>query len=164
VASHAEEKIVTDQVADRCPGCAAIVRPGSPWCTLCFTDLRPAPLPDPEPVGRHAVAVNPLTTPLALLERSTPADGVVADGDVAAGPGWPCMRCGEQVGIELDVCPACGAGFMEVGVAPAGSGIGLGRFGTTPPDKKTQFLIMVGGAGLICVVILALMFVAGAVL
>ena len=24
----------------RCPACAAALRPGAPWCTLCYADLR----------------------------------------------------------------------------------------------------------------------------
>lgn len=38
------------RVEDTCPHCGAVVRPDAPWCTLCLTDLRPAPAPVPEPV------------------------------------------------------------------------------------------------------------------
>lgn len=29
----------------RCPRCSAHLRAGSQWCSLCYTDLRPAPAP-----------------------------------------------------------------------------------------------------------------------
>jgi hypothetical protein len=152
---RADDTFVTDQLADRCPGCAAVVRPGAPWCTLCFTDLRPAP-PSPEPAQPAQVQPEPLSASLVLLERD--GDDPLATSDAAA-LGWPCLRCGEQVGIDLEVCPVCGAGFMQVGGRDP---LGLGRFGGTP-DKKTQFFIMVGGGGLICLGILAILFVLGTV-
>ena len=34
--------------ATRCPACDAALPEGAPWCTLCFTDLRP-PEPEPQP-------------------------------------------------------------------------------------------------------------------
>jgi hypothetical protein len=149
---------VTDQVAERCPGCSAAVRPGAPWCTLCFADLRPAPPPELEPVRHGVAAVDPLTASLAVLDR----DADAADGSVTPDStdlGWPCLRCGEQVGIELSECPVCGAGFMQLG--ERGDLLGLGRFGGKAPDKKTQAFIMIGGAGLICLGILAILFVIG---
>jgi hypothetical protein len=53
----------------RCPRCSAHVRAGSDWCTLCYADLRPAPLepvaPEPTPQPEPAEAV---------LEQGVPAD------------------------------------------------------------------------------------------
>jgi Double zinc ribbon len=155
----ADDTFVTDQAADRCPGCAAVVRPGAPWCTLCFTDLRPAPAQPEEPTQplRPTIAGrDPASASLALLERGdddSDAPAVVA--------GWPCLRCGEQVGIDLEQCPVCGAGFMQL--SSERDPLGLGRFGGSSIDKKTQFFIMVGGAGLICLGILAILFVLGTV-
>ena len=194
-AGRADDRLVNDQVADRCPGCASAVRPGSPWCTLCFTDLRP-PAPEPEParadvvsapgVSRNTRGVDSSTAPLDLLERDEHGGSVgddlrdvdeagsparsqaEADADSRAdalmtdGPGWPCLRCGETVGLELSICPACGAGFMQGASGPGASS--LGRFGNGPLDTKTQFMIMIGGAGLLCGLILVGMFVIGAVL
>ncbi len=93
---------MTDVLATaRCPRCAALVRDGQPWCTLCHADLRPADLPPaptavPDPVasgghGRHATvtdgqlaeplrpASDPLNDPLDVLLAS--AEG----GELAAG-------------------------------------------------------------------------------
>jgi hypothetical protein len=82
------------------------VRPGSPWCTLCYTDLRPAPLPDPIPepepsYGAYAAfaagassaselgAFDPLTAPLALVEA-------MASGAVQALQTRPIMAAGPE--------------------------------------------------------------------
>ena len=60
----------------RCPQCAAHVRAGSEWCTLCYADLRPAPAP----------AVVDET-----ISAGTDADGagLVANADPAAGSTTP---------------------------------------------------------------------------
>jgi len=55
---------------DRCPKCAAGVRPGADWCTLCYADLRP-----PAPVQAPAQApVQP--PPHAPVHASALAGGV----------------------------------------------------------------------------------------
>jgi hypothetical protein len=43
---------------DRCPQCAALIRPEQAWCSLCHADLRPQPEPIELPV-EHAMAVDP---------------------------------------------------------------------------------------------------------
>jgi hypothetical protein len=186
---------VTVQPAERCPVCASAVRPGAQWCTLCFADLRPR---EPEPastsqpsdiVSGLLAAFDPLTAPLALLERDghdhaevgAPAgvvgegsegagalvrdasvrDGAVEDASVqAALAGWPCLTCGAIVQLELSACTACGAGFMTAGPGHRASG-GRGLM-SAATDKKAQLRIMIGGAGLICVMILVVLFVIGA--
>src|SRR4051794_8480334 len=95
---------------ERCPSCQAVVRAGDPWCTLCWTDLRPAPAPVrvPEPVLAAAavtvndVAVDPLSAPLAVVlgEAPAPAPAPVAPVAPAADetpvPTWPCVQCGAR--------------------------------------------------------------------
>jgi hypothetical protein len=168
------------------------VRAAAQWCTLCFADLRPRaePLaevapqpqlaelaPQPQlaelaPQPQPAVAFDPLTAPLALLERggvavervepAEPADATDPEGPVPAKlAGWPCMTCGDVVGIELSACPTCGAGFMMAAPGQTASG-GLGVLSAGATDKKLQLRIMIGGAGLLCVVILIVLFVVGA--
>jgi hypothetical protein len=201
----AEDEQVTDLVAARCPSCASAVRPGAQWCTLCFTDLRtreePPVQPDapvapaaavdrapaararhraPKPSDQEPAALDPLTAPLALLERTDPPipapkhAAPTPDGDGAPDEAaqteqtggeqsdafWPCLKCGESVGIELSHCPVCGGGFMESGFAVDGAG-GLDRLGSGAPDRQLKLRIMIGGAGLLTIAIVALLFIIG---
>ena len=65
-----------------CPGCAALLTRDSEWCSLCFTDLRPAPAPE----------VPPAPAPTAV---TTAGDGAYEDQvlpfdvDPGAVPGGP---------------------------------------------------------------------------
>lgn len=104
---------LTAVVDARCPSCAASLRPGAPWCTLCYADLRPAPAPTPDPVPEPVLAVppsasygvpaaDPLSAPLA-----GPA-GPTAGPD----PTWPCTTCGAANPLTLSACAGCGAGFL----------------------------------------------------
>jgi hypothetical protein len=77
----------------QCPHCRGAVRPGAPWCTQCWADLRPAPAPAPVP----AVPVGPAPVPAPVA---------------TAGSGWPCGTCGAVNGFDLDACAACGSGFL----------------------------------------------------
>lgn len=97
-------------VLSRCPSCAAILREGAPWCTLCFADLRPvaAPAPVELPVPSAAAyglpAADPLTAPTTQL--------VPAPTAATPDPTWPCATCGAANGLTADVCASCGAGFL----------------------------------------------------
>ena len=108
-----------------CPSCGAALRPGSPWCTLCYTDLRPPPPPEPaaEPpplpsaVPRTATygaaASDPLTAPLVELLPEQPAQ---APSDTVT---WPCTDCGTPNPLVASSCATCGSGFLA---AVAGQG------------------------------------------
>lgn len=82
-----------------CPACGAALRPGAPWCTLCYADLRPAPEPEPVPA------------PLTVSQPPAATDPPVAT-DPPAGPTWPCSRCDRRNAFALDACTACGASFL----------------------------------------------------
>jgi hypothetical protein len=85
---------------DRCPRCGAAVKPGDPWCTLCYADLRPPAAPvDPPAAVAAAPTYDPLSDPL-------PAAPV-------AGPTWPCSACGTVNPIERDTCAGCGLPFLS---------------------------------------------------
>ena len=78
-----------DLVALACPRCSAGQRPGAPWCTQCFLDLRvPGPVPEPPPVAAGA----------------PPDPGVL--------PTWPCTACATPNTLGDDACRACGLGFL----------------------------------------------------
>ncbi len=91
-----------------CPACGAALRPGAPWCTLCYADLRPAPEPEPaSTIGEYA---EPAPTPLTLSQP--PAGTVPSAGTDPLGPTWPCSRCGGRNALALAACTACGASFL----------------------------------------------------
>jgi hypothetical protein len=86
---------------EHCPHCRGAVRPGAPWCTQCWTDLRPAPAPAVPPA---APAVPAPATPVATGGPVSPRRSATA--------GWPCLACGEANPVEVDVCLACGTAFL----------------------------------------------------
>lgn len=105
-----------------CPSCGAALRPGAPWCTLCYTDLRPQPEPEPvaqEPsapltvpaTAAYGVPVgDPLTQPLVdFLPRAAPRAEVPAAQAQAA---WPCLSCSAVNPLSEDRCSVCGQPFL----------------------------------------------------
>src|SRR3954471_21322313 len=40
-----DEPLMPALVAERCPACGARLAPAAEWCSLCYADLRPAPVP-----------------------------------------------------------------------------------------------------------------------
>jgi len=174
-----------DSGALRCPRCAALARPGSQWCTLCYADLRPPPepafepAPEPAPEGSASEVftpglLDPLTAPLALLERQEPAPNAqplatattattAATADAAASPvarGWPCIRCGAVAPFTETTCPACGAAFLE---GAPGNATPLDRLVSGAASDQTKLLIMVGGGLGLLVLLLGLMYLFGTV-
>lgn len=110
----------------RCPSCAATVRAGSPWCTLCYADLRPKPAPEPPPVlqappaaSYGTPALDPLLAPAPTAAgptAGTSGAGTTAGasaGTSGAVPTWPCTTCGAANAITLPACASCGAGFLS---------------------------------------------------
>lgn len=159
--------------SDRCSSCAAVVRPGADWCTLCYADLRPAPAP----VDRVAYP-RPSTAPTYQPTTSTPAfapgtdalhapyehvlaavyggdaPATVVGGAPAAAPppppkpvGWPCTKCGEFNSFERATCSIC--------LAPFGAAL---RTREMQVDRKRMMLIAVGGAITFLTVVAALTF------
>ena len=92
-----------------CPACGAALRPGAPWCTLCYADLRPAP--EPESLPTIEAYAEPAPAPLTVSQPPAATDPPVAT-DPPAGPTWPCSRCDRRNAFALDACTACGASFL----------------------------------------------------
>ena len=101
-----------------CPSCGAMLRPDAPWCTLCYADLRPAPVVAPAPLPASAPVVivprasygAPAVDPLTAALSTVVGEPV---GDAAADPvAWPCTACGYANSLERDTCLECGAGFL----------------------------------------------------
>lgn len=104
--------LLSPGAAMRCPACAAALRPGAPWCTLCYADLRPAVLA-PEPVVARTAAspvagFDPLTAPAEALGLPAP----VAATPESATTSWPCTACEASNPYSVSVCGACGTAFL----------------------------------------------------
>jgi DNA-directed RNA polymerase subunit RPC12/RpoP len=171
---------VTDQADVRCPHCGALLRAGSPWCTLCFTDLRPAPEPvavrEPSYAGApapvDAPAFDPLTAPLSVVEAAArggwvdaeaPADAASdAPADAAADEtkptGWPCTRCDQIVPFDEAACPKCGTAFLA---GATGQPDLLERIGSRGISTSTQVGIIAGGSFALIAVIVGFMYLIG---
>lgn len=105
-----------------CPACGAATKPGDPWCTLCFADLRPKPVPTPpRPVAPEQRTAGPAasaaTTSRAAANNPITAlsSGVVSTQPLAPDAQTPveikamsCPTCGDAMPIVADVCPSCG--------------------------------------------------------
>jgi predicted amidophosphoribosyltransferase len=119
---HAEALTVT-----RCPSCGARAATDAAWCTLCYARLA-------EPVGA-----------MATFAPVPVASAPIAPQPVAQqGQGWPCQRCETVVALELSTCSACGAPFLTSGAVDENKHARqLARLTTSGPLK---FLVMVGGA------------------
>lgn len=98
----------------RCPSCAATLRAGAPWCTLCYADLRPRPEPEPEPEpvpAAPALAV-PVVAAYGLPAVDPLATAPAGPAAAPADPVWPCATCGVANPLTVSSCAACGAGFL----------------------------------------------------
>jgi RNA polymerase subunit RPABC4/transcription elongation factor Spt4 len=172
----------------RCRACGAAVPTEAQWCSLCYADLREPSLARervsvpaapggagaaaPEPVAVAVAAAHPSNglrpDPDALLglpPKSADADGPQDDqsseGAEEETPEktWPCTRCGEQVGMSLDVCPACGSGFLAGASTPAS--MRLPVVGDIGRLSRSQRLIAGLGVSLVVIVVLVVLATIG---
>ena len=146
---------------DRCPQCRGLVRPDAPWCTQCWTDLRPAP-PEPEPSPEPAASLVPAPTAAPEGTAAAPAGGLpTGDRPVRRGlGGWPCTVCSAVNAIDLDTCTECGAGFLA-GAAGAEPGLVVPGIGDLTKVSRAQRLAMAGGIALLFMVLVALLGLLG---
>lgn len=105
----------------------------------------------------------PARAPVAGSEQPTepaPATQSAAEAAQAAPPEktWPCTRCGEAVAMSLDVCPACGSGFLAG--ATSGS-VHLPVVGDIERLSRTQRLLAGLGVSLVVIVVLVLLATIG---
>jgi hypothetical protein len=99
---------------DRCPKCGAAVRFGDPWCTLCYTDLRPPAPPTPEPAPEPLPTADPVAySPPAEVRGPDPLTAPLeAVTSPVTGANWPCAVCGTVNPMASDTCSACGRHFL----------------------------------------------------
>lgn len=120
--------LLSPAVQSRCPACSAALRPGAPWCTLCYADLRP-----PEPQLEPPSPVPPIGSPTAQSHRFDPLTAPAQDrglpgrhasvgtadtgaaeerGDGSPAPSWPCTACEQPNPFTAAVCATCGTAFL----------------------------------------------------
>jgi hypothetical protein len=131
---------------EHCPHCRGAVRPGAPWCTQCWTDLRPAPAP----------VVPPAVEPPPPAAAPGPQPGPVAPGPVD-GAGWPCSTCGAVNAFELDACAACGAGFLTALRAQEGPLLVIPGVGDLGQLGRGQRLALSAGVALALALLVGLL-------
>jgi hypothetical protein len=157
--------------SDRCPACAAAIPIGAPWCTLCFADLRPAPVAAPEPDPVQVAAFEPV--PVSVGAAAAPVDlplppDPILDAPVMRAPSirgnraatWPCTGCGASVPIAEMTCPGCGAGFL----APEQDRMSLvlpGIGDITQLSGSGRVMLMAGGCAAVTFVLFLVYLVLG---
>lgn len=135
----------------RCPSCAAHVRAGSDWCTLCYSDLRPAPAeeaPSQPPANQAPVVVSP-------------SDAVAPPRPVAAGPRGKHAR---RDASEASLDPEATAQVLLARLAAAESGNPLGRYSAQLDSPGKKVALMAGGAVVATSLLFLVMLVLGALL
>lgn len=128
-----------------CPRCGAHVRAGAQWCTLCYTDLRPAPDPAPAPARAEPLERELVTVP------QTPGTGKHARRRPTS----------EEPTAEPD--PALRAeAMLALLAAETGNPLGglTGRFEST----GSRIGLMAGGVVVVAGVLFLLMLVIGSLL
>ena len=126
----------------RCPACAATLRAGSDWCTLCYADLRPTPPPAPVP---------------AAPRTSAPAPRRARGKHARRDPAY------EEPSSNPDEVEAL-ANQMLAELAAAESKNLLGPIAGTVDTTGKRAVLMVGGAVVAMLLIFILMAVLGALL
>ncbi len=162
--------------ADRCPSCAASVRPDAQWCSQCYADLRPAPPPPPPPAPAPAPVPEqlppaPVEAPQAfaqpaaatvLADELPPAlPGVVPSIDQTP-PAWPCGRCRTLVPFDDDTCPNCGARFLASELPGVDKTL-LDRLPQGQRKASTAWLVMVLGGLLLTAIFVGLFALLGVI-
>jgi hypothetical protein len=145
-----------------CPRCGAHVRTGSDWCTLCYTDLRPAD-------QRPAVPAAEPVVPPALSDALEPAPDAAtpdlpATATPTAVPATPAARCKHAKPAATAAAPADTevlAAQLLAQLAVHESGNPLGRYSSLADTPAKKVAVMIGGAASVLAILLLLMAVLG---
>ncbi len=150
----------------RCPQCAAHVRSGSDWCTLCYADLRPAPAPAaPAPVpageGSTVSATNALPQTSAAGHHAVDTTTTTPAADLpAAGRGKHAKQSTRPSAEETEALAAP----LLAQLAAEESGSPLGRLSSLTDTTGKKAGLMIGGAAALTLLAFALMALVGAFL
>ena len=150
----------------RCPQCAAHVRSGSDWCTLCYADLRPAPAPAaPAPVaageGSTVSATNALPQSSAARHHAVDTTTTTPAADSPAARRGKHAKHSTRPGAEETEALAA---QLLAQLAAEESGSPLGRLTTLTDTTGKKAGLMIGGAAALTLLAFALMALVGAFL
>ena len=147
----------------RCPQCAAHVRTGSDWCTLCYADLRPAP--EPAAVAEPAAPEVPTADvlPAVDLPSGAAADLPAADPAPEAAPASRGKHAKHSSRPSVEETEALAAQLLAQ-LAVTESGSPLGRVSALTDSTGKKVGLMIGGAAALMLLIFALMAILGAFL
>lgn len=148
----------------RCPRCDALVRAGSDWCTLCYSDLR-----EPAPAAAVAVpaapdarpAVGPADPP-ALLQRSAAAQQAGERPSRPRGKHARTAPIGTAQAAALD--PELRAEALVARLKAAESGNPFGRWSALLDSPGKKVAVMAGGAVLATSLLFLVMVALGTLL
>jgi hypothetical protein len=151
-----------------CPSCGAALRPDAPWCTLCYTDLRPKPAPEPAatpttapPTAAYGIAASdPLTQPLLDFLPVTAAAPSSAPLPTIIGASWPCTACAAINPLAESLCSVCGQPFlaaMKVSEKPLLVLPGVGDFAALSRGQRAGLAVGLLAAILIPLAIITLL-------
>ena len=144
-----------------CPRCGAHVRTGSDWCTLCYTDLRPADQrPAVEPAPDAATPDLPATATPTAVAATPAAPGAltpsVAPEQQARGKhAKPAATAAAPADTEVL------AAQLLAQLAVHESGNPLGRYSSLADTPAKKVAVMIGGAVSVLAILLLLMAVLG---
>ena len=150
----------------RCPRCSAMLRAGTEWCSLCYTDLRPREEPAPP------APATPGAHPELLLDRdnAVPSDIVTPGPASSAGPstrpGGKHARKPEFGAVttpdEAEVDRLAAQMLAELAAAEGGTPLGAA---TGLVDSTGKKVLLIAGVGLgVLSLLFVLMAAAGALL
>lgn len=145
----------------RCPACSASVRPGAPWCTQCYAELRSEPAAPASPALPAAPSAAPSLSPAlpAALAPTSAAPQPVPAQRLLPGdePAWPCASCSTSNPITLDACATCGAGFLAALKATEEPLLVLPVVGDLAALSRAQRLGLAAGVVVLVVLLTALL-------
>ena len=150
----------------RCPQCAAHVRAGSDWCTLCYADLRPAPAPAPAPEPVAVALEEPTAEEPASAAGhhalATSAAEVTPDATAAGEPARRGKHAKHAARPSAEETEALAAQLLAQ-LAVHESGSPLGRFSALTDTTGKKVGLMVGGTVAVVALLLAVMALLGLV-
>ena len=155
-----------------CPRCGAHVRTGSDWCTLCYTDLRPANEPAPGVPALDGLALDvpdpdvPAPDPHATVPptavAATPAAPAALTPSVAPEQQARGKHAKRSAATSTDEAEVLAAQLLAQLAVHESSANPVGRYAGLADTPGKKAMIMILGCGVVIGVLLGGMALIGA--